>query len=78
MSSITGLSPILTLAGTNKAKVQQLIDIIPNPDASTGSSGAVAGGNQGIANTYLDEMSPAAAAALRVELIALKASIVDA
>jgi hypothetical protein len=76
MSSITGISPILTLAGTNQAKVQQLIDIIPNPDAAHGT-GAVAGGDQGILNTYLDEMSPGAAAQLRVELIALKASIVN-
>jgi hypothetical protein len=77
MSALSGVSPILTLTGTNKAKVQQLIDIIANPDAATGGSGAVAGGPNGTLNTYLDEMSPGAAAQLRVELIALKASIAD-
>jgi hypothetical protein len=75
MSALSGVTPILTLAGTNADKVQQVIDLIPNPDAAHGS-GAVAGGGQGSTNTYLDEMSPGAAAQLRVELIALKASLV--
>lgn len=77
MSATTGVQPIVTYNGaTNKDKVQQLIDIIADPDAPHGS-GAVAGGNQGILNTYLDEMSPGAAAQLRVELVALKAAIAN-
>ncbi len=75
MSALSGVSPILVLAGTNQQKVQQVIDLIPNPDAAHGS-GAVAGGGQGTTNTYLDEMSPGAATQLIVELIALKASLV--
>ena len=55
-------------------KVQALLDLIPNPDAPHGT-GAVAGGNQGIVNTYLDEMSPGAAAQLRSELLALKSEV---
>ena len=75
MSAIAGFSPISAYDGATDAdKVQQLIDLIPNPDAAHGS-GAQAGGNQGILNTYLDEMSPGAAAQLRVELIALKAAV---
>ena len=77
MGATSGVQPIVTYNGaTNKDKVQQLIDIIANPDAAHGS-GAVSGGNQGILNTYLDEMSPGAAAQLRVELLALKTAIVD-
>lgn len=44
--------------------VDVLLALIPDPDA-TGSSGAVAGGG------FLDEMSPACAAQLRVELEAM-------
>ena len=77
MSAISGVQPIGDYAtpATNADKVQAVIDLLPNPDAPHGS-GAVAGGNQGILNTYLDEMSPGAAAQLRVELITLKASLV--
>jgi len=76
MSAISGISAINNYAGaaTDAAAVQLLIDIIPNPDAAHGT-GAVAGGNQGILNTYLDEMSPGAAAQLRVELLALKDAV---
>lgn len=49
--------------------IDVLIDLIPDPD-STSSSGAVQGGLG-----FLDEMSPAAAAQLRVELAALKAAV---
>lgn len=72
MSSTSGIGAVVTYdAATNKGKVQQLIDAIANPD-STSSSGAQAGGG------YLDEMSPAAAVQLRVDLAALKTAIVDA
>lgn len=50
-------------------KVQALINLIADPDTRS-SSGAQAGGNR-----FLDEMSPAAAAQLRVELNALKAAV---
>lgn len=49
-------------------KVQVLIDLIPDPD-TINTSGAQAGGGN------LDEMSPIAAAHLRVELGALQAEI---
>jgi hypothetical protein len=72
MAATTGVAAIATYnAGTNKTNVQRLIDLIPNPD-TTSSSGAQAGGGM------LDEMSPMAAAQLRVELAALKTAIVDA
>lgn len=54
--------------GTDRAKVNALLALIPNVD-STSSSGAVAGGG------FLDEMSPAAAVQLRVELTALAAAV---
>lgn len=76
MSAITGLSAIQNYAGAanDGAAVDLLLAIVPDPDAPKGT-GAVAGGNQGILNTYLDEMSPGAAAQLRVELLALKAAV---
>lgn len=78
MSSTSGISAIGNYAGaaTDSAAVDILLGLVPNTDASNaGGSGIVAGGNQGINNTYLDEMSPAAAAQLRVELLALKAAV---
>lgn len=77
MGATTGFSAQgdYTTPATDALKVQALIDLIPNPDAPTGGSGAQAGGTGAAKNTYLDEMSPAAAAALRVELIALKAQV---
>ena len=57
--------------GSPRAKVNALLALIPNPD-STSSSGAVAGGG------FLDEMSPAAAVQLRVELTALAAAVPNA
>lgn len=76
MSSLSGVSPIANYAGAadDPARVQLLLDLIPNPDAPHGN-GAVAGGSQGVLNTYLDEMSPGAAAQIRAELLALKAAV---
>lgn len=76
MSALSGIAAIGNYAGaaTDSAAVDILLGLVPDPDAPHGS-GAVAGGNQGINNTYLDEMSPAAAAQLRVELLALKAAV---
>jgi hypothetical protein len=78
MASTDGITPINNYAGAanDKARVQLLLDAIPNPD-STSSSGsqAVPGQLQGNLNSFLDEMSPAAAVQLRVELIALGAAV---
>jgi hypothetical protein len=76
MSALSGVSVIGNYAGAanDGAAVQVLIDLLPNPDAPHGT-GAVAGGGQGQLNTYLDEMSPGAAAQLRAELLALKAAV---
>ena len=68
--SLKGIAAIGNYAGaaTDAAAVQILIDLIPDPD-STSTSGAQAGGGN------LDQMSPGAAAQLRVELIALKDAV---
>lgn len=68
--SLKGIAAIGNYAGaaTDSAAVQILIDLIPDPD-STSTSGAQAGGGN------LDQMSPGAAAQLRVELIALKDAV---
>lgn len=58
-------------AADNKSRVDVLLALIPNPD-STSSSGAIAGGG------FLDEMSPAAAVQLRVELAAMKSAVTNA
>lgn len=70
MGATTGLQPIgdYANAATDSAAVDMLIALIPDPDAAHGT-GAVAGGG------FLDEMSPAAAAQLLVELAALKDAI---
>lgn len=72
MPSSSGISVIADYAGAadNKARVQLLLDLIPDVD-TTKTSGAQAGGG------YLDEMGPAAAVQLRVELAALKAAIAN-
>lgn len=72
MAATTGIAPIVNYAGIsgNKAAIQALIDLIPDPD-TTRTSGAQSGGG------FLDEMSPAAAVQLRVELVALKAAVED-
>lgn len=68
MSSTTGIAAIGTYTVPSlAAKVAVLLALIPNPD-STSTGGAQAGGGN------LDEMSPVAAAHLRVELAALAAS----
>lgn len=74
MSAISGVQPIGAYGGIAGTSIDALLALIPNPDAAHGS-GAVGGGNQGILNTYLDEMSPGAAAQLRVELLTLKAAL---
>ncbi len=68
--SLKGIAPLNNYGslGSNAARVDALIALIPDPDTKS-SSGAQAGGGM------LDEMSPIAAATLRVELIALKASL---
>jgi len=73
MSATTGITPIgdYANAADDSAAVDILLGLVPNPDAAHGS-GANAP-NQG--GGHLDEMSPAAAAALRVELTALKAAV---
>ena len=73
--SITGLKAMADLttgAPTNKAKIALVRALIPDPD-STSTSGAQAGGWG-----FLDQISPAAAAQSRVELIALEASVTNA
>lgn len=76
MGATTGIAKIgdYTTPVGDANKVAALLALIPNPDAVPGT-GAVAGGGYGQTNTYLDEMSPAAAAQLRVELIALQAAV---
>lgn len=76
MGATTGIQKIGDYAtpSGDPAKVQALLDLVPNPDVPAGT-GAVAGGSQGINNSYLDQMSPGCAAQLRVELAALKAAV---
>ena len=68
MSALTGLTLINNYAGAanDPARVQLLLDVIPNPDVPPASSTGL---------RFLDEMSPAAAAQLRLELAALKAAV---
>lgn len=74
MGATTGIKAIGDYAGAanDAAAVQILIDMIADPD-STSTSGAQAG--NGAAGSMLDEMSPVAAAQLRVELLALKDAV---
>lgn len=74
---MTALSGIVTqgayaAAPNNKARVDVLLAMLPDPD-STSSSGAVQTNTQ-----FLDEMSPIAVATLRAELLAMKANITNA
>lgn len=64
-TGITAIGDYTTGSPVNKAVIDLVIALIPNPDVSP----AQAGGG------FLDEMSPAAAAQLRVELTAAKAAI---
>lgn len=70
MSALNGIAPIGAYAGsaTAGAAIDKLIALIPNPD-TTSRAGAQGGGG------FLDEMSPAAAVQLRVELAAMKAVV---
>jgi hypothetical protein len=83
MPATQGMAPILNYAGglnpvtgvamtTDLLRIAGLLAIIPNPDTGAGSNGAASGA--GKLNSYLDEMSPACAAQLRVELAALSAA----
>jgi hypothetical protein len=77
MGASTGIVAIQNYAGgaNDAARVQLLLDLIPDPD-TLGSSGSQAGSTLGQGGAgFLDEMSPAAATQLRVELAALKASV---
>ena len=78
MSATTGIAAIGTYGeALRSARVAELLTYIPDPD-STSSSGSVAGGTNGTNNTYLDEMSPACATQLRVELNAIIATLSSA
>ncbi len=73
MGNETGIASMINYAGAanDQARVQLLLDALPNP-STTSSSGAKQ------ADTYvgfLDEMSPIALTQLRVELTALKAAV---
>ena len=67
MSAILGIAAVGNYAGvtTAGAGIDRLIALIPNPD-STSRAGAQGGGG------FLDEISPAACAQLRRDLLALK------
>lgn len=72
--SITGLKAMADLttgSPTNKQKVARVLALFPNPD-SRSSDGAIQS-----SYGFLDQISPAAAAAIRVELLALEASITN-
>ena len=77
-NSTQGIQPIgnYVAPGTDPLRVAALLALIPDPDGSIGSSsGAVAVPPTAVPNTYLDEMSPACAIQLRVELLALQANV---
>lgn len=72
MSALTGIAAIADYSGVATAgdAIDLLVALIPDPDLNNAtSSGAQAGGGN------LDEMSVIAAAHLRVELAAMKATI---
>lgn len=77
MGATTGMTAIGDYAGaaTDSAAVDVLLALIPDPDAPHGTGAVADADNLGANNTYLDEMSPGAAAQLRVELTALKDAI---
>lgn len=70
MSALLGIAPVANYAGatTAGAAIDLFIAIIPNPD-STSRAGAQGGGG------FLDEISPAACAQLRADLLAMKAVV---
>lgn len=57
-----------TAGATAGLEIDKLLDLIPNPDVRESP-------NPRAANSILDQMSPMAAAQLRVELNAIKAAI---
>lgn len=71
MSALLGIKAQGSTSGITDTDglFDMLIALIPDPDAPRANSGAVQGGAGG---GYLDEMSPVAAAQLRVELTAAK------
>lgn len=71
MAATTGFVAVGNYAGaaSDSAAVDILLNLLPNPDTSS-SSGAIQGSFH-----FLDEMSPACLAQLRVELIALKDAV---
>jgi hypothetical protein len=69
MGATTGILPINTYTQPLTSAIAQLLALIPDPD-TTSTSGAQAGGG------FLDQMSPAAATQLRVEIQKL-ADLVD-
>lgn len=75
MGATTGLVAQANYAGaaSDSAAVDLLIALLPNPDAAMNGTGATA--KSGAGANHLDEMSPGAAAQLRVELLALKDAI---
>jgi hypothetical protein len=65
MGATTGLAPLNDYTGlTSDAALALLLASIPNPDVSPAQAGGVKLGSGG----FLDEMSPGAAAQLRVEI----------
>jgi hypothetical protein len=75
MGATTGLVAQGNYAGaaSDSAAVDVLLALLPNPDAALNGVGATA--NNGKGSNHLDEMSPGAAAQMRVELLALKDAI---
>jgi hypothetical protein len=75
MSSLTGLVAQGNYAGAanDQAAIDVLLALLPNPDAAIPGTGATA--NAGKGSNHFDEMSPGAAAQLRVELLAMRAAI---
>lgn len=73
MGATSGIQPIGTYgSGVAGDNIDELLALIPDPDAPHGSGAIADSANQGVNNTFLDEMSPGAAAQLRVELEALR------
>jgi hypothetical protein len=65
MGATTGIVQLGAYDGTDEENIDELLALLPDPDTDS-SSGAIAGGG------LLDEISPAALAQLRVELLAIK------
>jgi hypothetical protein len=76
MGATTGIAPLndYSTVGSDPARVALLLALIPDPDTLS-SSGSQAGAGTTGGRGFLDEMSPAAATQLRVELAALQASV---